>query len=442
MSDTVSQKRKHFCVERPNWNKKKKNEMHIDLCNHFDKNKINETPTILFQLSKREWKRYQKNSIHVTNLINVCESNNTKNRLIYYNEVEIGSNIKSTNNCKIKTTELFTDHTKTTQMTVEDIQISRLPRRILLITTNISEIKKINTNYEIVNSNGSNDSTNRHSVSTESGIIVLCFAQLHQKPSYVYSPWTDQLQHSLKNSKPNIINSSNNHFDSRGYIASFGNKGLFGKSSDSSSIGQYVCKKVNNPDSQIRINKSAICHELLCAYQVVHAMNSLKKSFPHISSIVSPILTSANHLQRKQGNVNFMSTFTSKIGLWQTSININATTGLFHTEKDVTYTLISVPESNSNVKSNKLKERAKTYFLFKVNSNLTLSLALSSNLSFIFSGSALTHRQFCVDIHKDDKDFSKVRPFYNTSSYGNERIYRHLRESLDRVDRNKTRKGI
>lgn len=442
MSDNVSQKRKNCCLKSRNRKKKKQIEMHIDLCNHFDKNKINETPTILFQLSKREWKRYQKNSIHVTNLINVCESNNTKNRLIYYNEAEIGSNIKSTNISNIKRTILSTDHTKTTQMTVEDIQISRLPQRILLITTDISEIKKINTNYEIVNSNGSNVSTNRHRVNIESGIIVLCFAKLHQKPSYAYSPWTDQLQHSLKKSKPNIINSSNNHFDSSGFIASFGNKGLFGKSSDSSSIGQYVCKKVNNPDSQIRINKSAICHELLCAFQVVHAMDSLKRSFPHISSIVSPILSSGNLLQRKQGNVNFMPTFTSKKGLWQTSININATTGLFHTEKDVTYTLISVPESNSNVKSNKLKERAKTYFLFKVNNNLTLSLALSSNLSFIFSGSALTHRQFCVDIHKDDKDSSKVKPFYNISSYGNERIYRHLRESLDRVNINKTGKRI
>ena len=64
----------------------------------------------------------------------------------------------------------------------------------------------------------------------------------------------------------------------------------------------------------------------------------------------------------------------SDSGLWQSEICINAMTRDFHTEKDITYTLISVPDQCHDGK-NKKKALTPT-FLFQINDNMTFGFKL------------------------------------------------------------------
>ena len=53
-------------------------------------------------------------------------------------------------------------------------------------------------------------------------------------------------------------------------------------------------------------------------------------------------------------------------------------------------------------------------------------------VSFMFSGKYMTHKQYCnVDAHP------RENCFVNFGSYGNERLYRHIRKSFDRIKHNK-----
>ena len=60
---------------------------------------------------------------------------------------------------------------------------------------------------------------------------------------------------------------------------------------------------------------------------------------PLICSMINVIL----NLQKPLGDINFKGVENKSSGLWQSQVCINAQTGIFHTENNCTYTLISVP---------------------------------------------------------------------------------------------------
>ena len=108
-------------------------------------------------------------------------------------------------------------------------------------------------------------------------------------------------------------------------------------------------------------------------------------------------------------------------GSWSSNLCVNATTDLFHTEDDCTYTIISVPLQS--------KSQNKYKFLFQLNESSTIGIELIPNTSFMFSGMLLTHRQAVDDQVMNDQgsDIS-----INISSYGNKRIFSHIRKSFER----------
>ena len=413
-------------------------EMKIDMFSLLNKDNIKETPTILFQLSQREWKRWQPNSIHLSSPVVVKSSISQKYNKLHYTDIDYGSNLINESNTNIMTTTLPASDNDNNNIETNEIIINRVKGRYVLITTTMKDIQKIFTNIDVICSNGTNNS-NMKSNYKPSGIVVLLFATLdnshqHYKTS---SPWNVDMYSKLKNCKPNIIKKNqqtSTHFKSKGFIASFGNKGLFGKSSESSTVGQYVSLKGNSVHDQNFIEKEATYYESLCASQGQIAIKSFRKYLPRISILISPLLQTGYMLQQNIGNINFKSTISSNEGLWQSSININAVTGIFHTERDITYTLISVPEHCSDTKRKSKNTRSDTYFLFKINDDKYISFKMVDNLSFLFSGCMLTHKQFCVDQYKTLDLNNILEPFYNISSYGNERLYRHMKESLNRVD--------
>ena len=110
--------------------------------------------------------------------------------------------------------------------------------------------------------------------------------------------------------------------------------------------------------------------------------------------------------------------------MWKTNVCVNATAGQFHTEKDTSYTIITVPMQDYG----KQKREGNTYeFQFRLDDNNCIVLPMTPELTFIFSGIFVTHRQAC-----NSKTSNNLEPFINLSSYGNERLFNHICKSFFR----------
>ena len=108
------------------------------------------------------------------------------------------------------------------------------------------------------------------------------------------------------------------------------------------------------------------------------------------------------------GDINLKDVSTAASGLWYSDVCINATTTLLHTERDCSYTLITITMEDK-IKTG--TENSKYVFIFKINSKMNIGLSILSNMSFICSSKLLTHKQKFI---KHDK---KGIPFYNIVSY-------------------------
>ena len=84
--------------------------------------------------------------------------------------------------------------------------------------------------------------------------------------------------------------------------------------------------------------------ELKCAFDIKYGVSQLSLVLPNIRKLISPALQIAYHMQNSVGNINFNAVITSEVGIWQSEVCVNASTQIFHTERDVTYTFIMVPK--------------------------------------------------------------------------------------------------
>ena len=151
-------------------------------------------------------------------------------------------------------------------------------------------------------------------------------------------------------------------------------------------------------------------------------INQLQKYIPILPQLISPLIATAFRLQNELRDINLQQTSASNNGLWQTCFCINAETAEFHTENDYTYTLIHVPKQVKNYR------QCHHFFSFKLSTDINVSFPLNKGTSVMFSGLYLTHRQLSNTIDTDKKD-----AFVNFASYGNARLYRHIRNSFKRV---------
>ena len=119
---------------------------------------------------------------------------------------------------------------------------------------------------------------------------------------------------------------------------------------------------------------------------------------------------------------------TTSSGMWQSSICVNARTTIYHTEDDATYTLCKIPDQPTTKNSTMTYKRI---FLLKLNDDITLSIPLVLNLCYVFTGSLLTHRQHC-----DKSCYHDNSAFFNIISYGNKRLFSHIKTSFLRNKNN------
>ena len=101
---------------------------------------------------------------------------------------------------------------------------------------------------------------------------------------------------------------------------------------------------------------------------------------------------------------------------------VNAVTKTFHTENYCTSTVIVVPDQSCQ--TNKDRE---FQFVFQLQKYMNVSFKLKYGISFIFSGKLLTHRQQCTLPCEGNNDV-----FFNIASYGNNRLYNHIKYSFNR----------
>ena len=106
---------------------------------------------------------------------------------------------------------------------------------------------------------------------------------------------------------------------------------------------------------------------------------------------------------------------------------VNAETEEYHTEMDCTYTLIHVPNQKRDT------GWCKYHFLFDLSTAVNISFHMVPGMSIMFSGQFATHRQSCDTINRKESDV-----FINFASYGNARLYRHIRNSFKRVKTDNT----
>ena len=114
----------------------------------------------------------------------------------------------------------------------------------------------------------------------------------------------------------------------------------------------------------------------------------------------------------------------SKHGVWQSQICVNAQTAELHTEKDCTYTIIGVP--NQNMKALP-KRQINNLFLLHLNNDNVFAIPMLPQTYFMFSGLFITHRQ-----NSGGFSIANKESFFNVASYGNQQLFHHLRTTFKR----------
>ena len=109
----------------------------------------------------------------------------------------------------------------------------------------------------------------------------------------------------------------------------------------------------------------------------------------------------------------------SNEGMWKSSLCVNWQTTDLHTENDCTYTVIAVPNQ---------KERYVPDFIIEMKKGYTIGLKMNPGMTFMFSDKYLFHRQIILDINSTNECI-----FFNFASYGNTRLYNHLKITIKRV---------
>ena len=352
------------------------------------------TPHSLIELSMVDWQRYRNQCIELLGV----EYNKVQG-FINYKQIVYGNKIKS------KRTKISDNKSS---FVTSEINFNSMKNRFFMIVVNKEECICHNPSLCTLYSTPNDD---------PSGQLII-FAGILNLDKVATKVWNETDTKLLKQCKPNIIQ-KNNHHHSTGYYCSFGNKGSFEKNIHTS-VGQYKSKRCNSEEKQKIITEKSNLKEYECCEEIGRAVGRLSKMIRNIKHKISPVLNVGFNLQRDNVDVNFKKVLSSNYGCWQSSICVNAQTKEFHTEKDCTYTLITIP-NQSNMKDNQKRYK----FLFRFNEKKYCSIQLSIGMSFIFSGTYLTHRQYA-----NVNDDMNISDFFNVASYGNKRLFCHLNKSL------------
>ena len=201
-----------------------------------------------------------------------------------------------------------------------------------------------------------------------------------------------------------------------GQYFSFGNKANY-VIKDNSSVSTYNSRTAHGCYDQNELDAMAMQYDIKCTHELQTAQNILCTVFPLNKILVMPIISAADHVANAR-NIKSPLTVTnsSECGCWASCICVNAETKILHTENDCTYTIIYAPQQN--------KTTAKYEFNFCLNPVNNVSFDMNDGISFMFSGMFLKHKQYKW------KAGNVNDIFYNFASYGNQRLFNHLKQTI------------
>ena len=360
----------------------------------------NVTPHCLWHLSSIEWKHMKNFAIHATDLF--------LGEITTFSHVTLGANVVA----PLKKT---TSHGNT--IIWKELNLSVMTGGFVYITTTTRDIQSMvdaNSVILIDSTNGCSCNQNQKDNSNLSGIVLLAAIHLNKYRKRNGNFWGKQHFDIAYSCKNNILTESTSHHQSSGYYYSWGNRANY-RTVDLSSVTQYT-----------HIKKKGIVAEINASFleesmniELKNSILTMKNKFPFLATVISPIVGVAFKMQTQHGNINIEKTGASEVGIWESTLSINAVTKELHTEDDVTYTVIDVPLQM------KRKENIKYHFLFQFSKKFNISVPMITGTTIIFSGKLLTHRQSCNVFNTTDDDL-----FFNFGSYGNKKLYNHIKQSF------------
>lgn len=372
------------------------------------------TTCILFLnlLYKAQHKRFKNNSIHVSGIYTSGATNN-KATITLYSKVQYGSNINKT---KIKSSV-------NNLLYGNQININKTKGNYVLITSNRDECLNMFQNIYSFDTCTTQiiDAKTKQSVN-QSGVVVLMMAALPKakKERDISTMFDDDLHSTVKKCKPDILKTYN-HFGSKGECYAFGNKPNYAIV-ENSSVGTYAIKKSKVIAKQKSISNDADLIEDMCASVISDGVKILSNVLPDIRLLLSPIVNSFSTITSMPGIIKRVNTVND--GFWNTMLYVDGRTEELHTEKDSTYTLITVPRQKFTMKRN-IEHRP--MFIFNFGPQNQVIFPLNQKICLIYNGRFVTHRQAYTQECEDSED-----RFINISSYGNEKLFNHLRKTYSR----------
>ena len=204
-----------------------------------------QAPHTLLELSKVEHKIMNDNTIHVTFDLKKTQQSSNKNKSVlpYYNVVSYGSNIVS------KRRACLSDGIK---FHYKNINISSMKSNYFIITADKSQCVELFPNTKIFDSSY-RQSQNHHNQSKydPSGIVLLLLRVNNKNTVDENKGWGQEDVGKLKLCKSNTIKKSTQHFNSSGYIGSFGNRANYGMI-DNSSVNIYELASIPHLKSKVK----------------------------------------------------------------------------------------------------------------------------------------------------------------------------------------------
>ena len=361
----------------------------------------------LIELSTNQWKRYCDNSIIVSGIQK--EKVNKSNTHLKYSNVVFGNNLcLRKRSCKCKG--------KLLRWKAPILQ--NVSGGYCMIVCEKKEILLHDPNLMVMDGSQQTEEEETVSKYQGSGFLVLFLGKLQRDSGVSKYVWAKDKINMVKECKTNIIKGNSSHHGSSGNYFSFGNRANYGVI-NTSSITQYIPKKYRSVNRSITSMHDAELIEKIVGRELELSITYLSKIIPKLNLYIAPVLSVANEIQKDIGDCNIKEMECSSSGLWNCSLCISCQTEDLHTENDFTYTVINTPaQTNNMVVAN---------FLFELQDSLTIGIKLEPGLSFIFSGKYLTHRQAIDDRTINHGDF------VNLASYGNKRLYNHIKSTIKRT---------
>ena len=183
-------------------------------------------------------------------------------------------------------------------------------------------------------------------------------------------------------------------------------------------MAKYCNKKSKNEQKQVQIDDTEKEYEKRGTNEIKNSVKSFSKRLNSIKYFMTTTIDAGdNKYDKLKVKSPLYKNTNMDRGCWKTVICVNAQTKELHSEQDVTYTTIAVPKQKSL--------QSQYSFIFQINDAESISLLMNYGVHFLFSGMFLVHRQKC-------ENKNEMELFFNFGSYGNNKLFTHLRKTMER----------